>query len=151
MPFRPSTQSLVIGLTLTNANGTTNLNDGTSYAVAGDGTREQVAVSYNQVTATNPTMAGSYIVHSTPQMVAENVKLWVYGTTQTQVQQRFNALKALFESWTYQLHWTFAEYSETWNCNAVSQLNAEMGSTMLHNYMAAVTLTVPRFPVVLNP
>lgn len=151
MPFRPSAQSIVIDLSLTSPSGTLNLNDGTAYAVAGDSTREQVAVSYNQVTATNPTMAGQYLVHSVPQMVSETVKIWVYGTSQVQVQQRYQALKTAFENWAYQLHWTFADYSETWNCNAVTQLNSEMGASMLHNYMAAVTLTVPRFPAVLTP
>lgn len=147
--MRTSVQTMAIGLTIITPDGSTNLNDKTSYGIQGS-SRETVQTQYNQVKATSPVLAGEYLIHSTPQMVTESVGIWCYGSSVAQAMSRYLALKTLFENWTYQLVWTYPGYTETWNCNAVSGVAAQLGQGMLHNYMAGVTLQVPRFPTVLT-
>jgi hypothetical protein len=142
---------MVIGLSIITPNGTTDLNDGTDYKVSAQDTRQSIERTYNQITATSVALAGEYLVHSVPEMVSETVQLWVYGTTQTQVFARYQALITAFENPTYQLAWTFADYSEHWNCNAAKQIVANISQTMLHNYLAQVSVSVPRFPTVVTP
>lgn len=150
MTQRLSTQQLATGLSIVTADGTIDLNDHTGYAIGAD-SRNQTQLSYSQIKATSPALAGEYLIHSTPQMVTESVQVYIYGLTQTSVQTRYKALMAAFEHWSYQLAWSWGDYSEHWNCNAVASVNANFGQGMLHNYMGLVTLSVPRFPTVLVP
>lgn len=143
--------NMVIALTIQTPSGTTNLNDKTNYAVSSQSTRESVTGQNAQIKATSPALAGEYLVHSVPGMVSETVQIWCYGTTQAALNANVKALIAAFESFTFQLHWTFADYSETWNCNAVPSWSADQSQGLLHAYMASVTLPVPRFPAVLIP
>ena len=146
-----STDQMTIGLSIVTPDGTINLNDHSSYAISADATRDRVSVSYRQINATSPALAGDYLVHSVPEMVTESVQIWVYASTQTQLAARYKALRDAFEHWQYQLAWSWADYSEHWNCNAAKSIDANMGQGMLHNYMAQVTLQVPRFPTVVTP
>jgi hypothetical protein len=143
-----TTDSMVIGLSLIGGTGTINLHDKVNYAVAAEATRQGSQKSYVQITAKSPVLAGTYLVHSSPDMVNEQVDIYCYGTTQTLLNTHFKTLQAAFEQWTYQLQWTFADYTETWNCNAVSALTFDLSQTMIHNYMGKVSLTIPRFPAV---
>lgn len=147
----PSTELMSVGLSIITPTVTLNLNDHVSYAISGNSTRESITPTYNQIKASSPALEGEYLIHSTRGMITETVQVWVYGTTQAQVQGRFGALKAAFEEWSFQLAWTWADYSETWNCNAVASFTADMSQTLLHNYLASVTMQVPRFPTVQIP
>lgn len=141
-------EQMTIGLSIVTSDGTTNLNDGTIYKIAKDGTREQVSRTFNQTKATSPALAGEYLVHSVPGMVQESVTIWAFGTTQAELNTRYRALIDAFEHWQYQLVWTYTGYTETWNCNAVISNSADFGQGMIHNFMSKVTLQVPRFPTV---
>lgn len=142
---------MAVALSIITPNGSIDLNDHSHYAVSAQSTRENTSTAYRQILATSPALAGQYLVHSVPDLVTETVGIWVLGATQTALQANYNALRAAFESWTYQLAWTWADYSEHWNCNAVTSMTIDMSQGMLHNYMAHVTLTVPRFPTVVTP
>lgn len=142
---------LTIACSIITPDTTINLNDHSAYALSAQSTREQVSATYNQQKATSPALAGEYLVHSVPGMVVEAVQVWVFGSTQAALQTNYRALKAAFESWSYQLAWTWADYTEHWNCNAVPSINANMGQGLLHSYMAQVSLQVPRYPTVLIP
>jgi hypothetical protein len=147
----PSTDLLVTALLIITPNVTINLNDHVNYAVSGNTTRQAVQTTYTQTMANSPVLAGSYLTHSVPGMVTEQVQIWAYGSTQAITQGNYNALRTAFESWQYQLQWTWADYTETWNCNQVTQISSDMSQGMVHNYMSCITLTVPRFPTILIP
>lgn len=141
--------STTVGLAISTPAGWLPLNDQTNYSVGASGTRSGTSTNYNRIEATSPVLAGAYPVHITPGMVTEQVQVYIYGTTMTQVQANYQALLNAFEQWTYELKWTFLDRVETWNCNAISSATIDMGQGMLHNYMATITLTVPRFPAVI--
>lgn len=142
---------LTIACSIITPDTTINLNDHSAYALSAQSTRENVSVSYNQQKASSPVLAGEYLVHSVPGMVVESVQVWTFGATQAALNANYRALKAAFESWSYQLAWTWADYTEHWNCIAAPSVSANMGQGMLHSYMSQVTLQVPRYPTVQIP
>lgn len=151
MGFRMFADKMTVGCLIVTPDNTIDLNDHVSYALSGEATREQVAAQYNQQKASSPVLAGEYLVHSVPGMVVETVKVYVFGTTQVALAANEKALKTAFENWSYQLAWTWADYSEHWNCNAVPSIGFEKGQVFMHSYMSAATLQVPRFPAVVVP
>jgi len=122
-----------------------NLNDGERYKIDAEQTRDTSAKSWRKVTAESPILGGNYLVHAVPEMVAEQISIWVYGTTQTEVSDNLFTLTELFEQYAYRIRWTFDEYRETWRCQ-LADASMSRGQIWTHNLMAKASFTVPRYP-----
>lgn len=123
------------------------INDSENYKISGDGTRDQVGKTWRKITAQSPVLGGTYLVHAVPEMVAENVSVWVYGQDATGVAENYFALLDLFEQYDYRIRWTFDSYQETWRCQ-LADATSSRGQVWSHNNMAVASFQVPRFPEV---
>ncbi len=122
-----------------------NINNGETYKVSGDGTRETTSKTWRKVTADSPILGGNYLIHAVPEMVSETVGVWVYGTTQTEVNDNLFSLTELFEQYDYRIRWTFDEYREYWRCQLADATTAR-GQVWTHSLMAKADFSIPRYP-----
>lgn len=122
-----------------------NLNDGLTYQISGDQTRETTGKTWRKVTAESPILGGNFLVHAVPDMVNEQLGVWVYGATQTEVSDNLFGLVDLFEQYDYRIRWTFDEYRETWRCQ-LADATMSRGQVWTHSLMANASFTVPRYP-----
>lgn len=122
-----------------------NLNDGLRYKISADGTRDSSSKSFRKVVAQSPILGGDYLVHAVPEMVAENISIWVYGSDQTDVSDNLFHLQELFEQFDYRIRWTTDEYREYWVCQLADSVTSR-NQVWTHSKMAAATFTVPRYP-----
>lgn len=121
------------------------LNDGVTYKIGSDGTRDSTAKTWRKVTADSPILGGNYLIHAVPEMVSESITIWVYGATQTEVSDNLFTLLGLFEQYDYRIRWTFDEYREYWRCQLADAMLSR-GQVWTHNQMAQAQFTVPRYP-----
>ena len=122
-----------------------NLNDKDRYRVSAQATMEQTSKSWRKTTAQSPVLGGSYLIHALPEMVSEQVSLYVDGTNQSDLSDNLFHLDELFEQMSYRLRWTFNEYREYWNCQLAESSHVR-SQVYMHNQMSVCTYTVPRFP-----
>jgi hypothetical protein len=122
-----------------------NLNDGLIYKIGSDATRDTTAKTWRKVTAESPILGGNYLIHAVPEMVTEQVSIWVYGQDQTEVSDNLFGLTDLFEQYDFRIRWTFDEYRETWRCQ-LAESSMSRGQVWTHNLMAKAEFTVPRYP-----
>ena len=122
-----------------------NLNDGEKYKIAGDDTRDSTAKSWRKITADSPILGGNYLIHAVPDMVSEQMSVWVYGQTQTELSDNLFGLQDLFEQYDFRIRWTFDEYRETWRCQ-LADTTMSRGQVWTHSMMAKATFTIPRYP-----
>jgi hypothetical protein len=122
-----------------------NLNDGEVYKIAGDATRDSTQQTWRKVTAESPILGGNYLIHAVPEMVAETLGVWVYGTTQTEVNDNLFTLVEVFEQYDYRLRWTFDEYREYWRCQ-LADSTMSRGQVWTHSLMARAEFNIPRYP-----
>jgi len=122
-----------------------NLNDHDSYRIGAEQTRDSTARTWRKITADSSVLGGTYLIHAVPEMVSEQVHLWVYGGSQTELSDNLFTLMELFEQYDYQLRWTFDEYRETWRCQ-LADATMSRGQVWTHSLMASVALTIPRWP-----
>lgn len=123
------------------------INDQETYKINADQTRDSVSKTWRRTTAQSPVLGGTYLVHAVPELVTENVAVWVYGQDQTGVAENFFALYDLFEQYDFRIRWTFDNFQETWRCQ-LSDSNYSRGQVWTHNNMAMAAFQVPRFPEV---
>lgn len=121
------------------------LNDSEKFKIGGDSTRDGTSKSWRKITAQSPVLGGEYIVHAVPDMISEQISIWVYGRTQTDLHDNFWFLDQLFEQMDYRIRWTTNEYRETWRCQ-MADASYSRAQVWTHNMMAQSTFTVPRFP-----
>lgn len=122
-----------------------NLNDGERFKINAENTRDATAKSWRKIEASSPILGGSYLVHAVPDMVSEQVSVWVYGQSQSDLADNFFFLEELFEQFDYRIRWTMNEYREYWRCS-LADANSARGQVWTHNQMALSTFTVPRYP-----
>jgi len=122
-----------------------NLNDGEVYKVSAEGTRDSTAKTWRKTIAESPILGGNYLIHAVPDMVTEQVSIWVYGTTQSEVNDNLFALNELFEQYDFRMRWTLNEYREYWRCQ-LADATMSRGSVWTHSLMAYTQFTVPRYP-----
>ena len=121
-----------------------NLNDGVNYKIGAE-SRESSAKTWRKVTAESPILGGNYLIHAVPEMVTEQLSVWVYGSTQTEVSDNLFGLTDLFEQYDYRIRWTFDEYREYWRCQ-LADATMSRGQVWTHSLMASTQFTVPRYP-----
>ena len=121
-----------------------NLNDGLTYKIGAD-TRENTSKTWRKTTADSPILGGNYLVHAVPDMVQEQIGVWVYGATQTEVSDNLHTLIELFEQYDYRIRWTFDEYREYWRCQ-LADATMSRGQVWTHSLMASASFQVPRYP-----
>lgn len=126
-----------------------NLNDQEKYRISAEATRDNVAKTFRKVTAESPILGGNYLIHAVPEMVQEQVGIWVYGNNQSDLSDNIFFLYDLFEQFSYQLRWTTNEYREIWTCQ-LADSSSGRGQVWTHSQMAVVTFTVPRYPRVVR-
>ena len=126
-----------------------NLNDGEIYKVSGDGTRDSTQKTWRKVTADSPILGGNYLIHAVPEMISEQIGVWVYGSSQTEVSDSLFALTELFEQYDYRIRWTFDEYRETWRCQ-LADATMSRGQVWTHSTMARAEFNIPRYPDVVR-
>lgn len=122
-----------------------NINDGERYVINADVTRQQTSRSWRKVTSQSPVLAGNYLVHAVPEMVSEDIGVWVYGIDQTDVADNLFTLQELFEQFDFRVRWTTNEYRETWRCQ-LAEVSTARGHVYTHNMMAAAQFRIPRYP-----
>jgi len=122
-----------------------NLNDGLVYKIGAESTRDSVSKSWRKVTADSPILGGNYLIHAVPEMVGEQVGVWVYGATQTEVSDNLFGLMELFEQYDYRIRWTLDEYREYWRCQ-LADASVSRGQVWTHSLMAKAEFAVPRYP-----
>lgn len=122
-----------------------NLNDHANYRIAASPTRETTQQSWRKTTAQSPILGGTYLVHAVPDMVSEQIAVWVYGSNQTEVSDNLFTLVGLFEQYDYRVRWTFDEYREYWRCQ-LADISISRGQIWTHSLMAQATFTIPRYP-----
>ena len=122
-----------------------NLNDQMRYRINAEQTRDQTQKGWRKVTATSAVLGGDYLIHAVPEMVTEQVAVWVYGQDQTDLADNFWFLHELFEQYDYRIRWTFNEYREYWRCQ-LAEASSSRGHVMTHNVMAMCGFQVPRYP-----
>jgi hypothetical protein len=121
------------------------LNDGLVYRIGAEGTRDSTAKTWRKTLADSPILGGNYLVHAVPDMVAEQIGVWVYGGTQTEVSDNLFGLQDLFEQYDYRIRWTFDEYREYWRCQ-LADASVSRNQVWTHSLMAKADFTVPRYP-----
>lgn len=121
------------------------LNDGLVYKISADGTRDSTAKTWRKTVADSPILGGNYLVHAVPDMVTEQIGIWVYGGTQTEVSDNLFGLTDLFEQYDFRIRWTFDEYREYWRCQ-LADATVSRNQVWTHNLMALASFTVPRYP-----
>lgn len=121
------------------------LNDGQVFKINGQNTLESTQKTWRKITTTSPILGGDYLIHATPDMVNENVSVWIYGNSQSDLSDNFFFLEQLFEQFDFRIRWTFNEYREYWRCQ-LAEANSSRGQVWAHNQMAMSSFTVPRFP-----
>lgn len=122
-----------------------NLNDQSNYKIAAQSTRDATQKTWRKVTAQSPILGGTYLVHAVPEMMSEQISVWVYGSDQTEVSDNLFTLLALFEQYDYRVRWTFDEYREYWRCQ-LADATIGRGQVWTHSLMASVQFTIPRYP-----
>ena len=122
-----------------------NLNDGEVYKIAGDNTRDSTQKTWRKVVADSPILGGNYLIHAVPEMVNEQVGVWIYGQSQTELSDNLFGLTELFEQYDYRIRWTFDEYRETWRCQ-LADATTSRGQVWTHSTMAKAEFSVPRYP-----
>jgi hypothetical protein len=121
-----------------------NLNDNEVYRIGAE-TRDSTTKTWRKVIADSPILGGNYLIHAVPDMVAEQVSVWVYGQSQSEVSDNLFMLAQLFEQYDYRIRWTFDEYREYWRCQ-LADSSMSRGQVWTHNLMAKAQYTVPRYP-----
>ena len=122
-----------------------NINDGERYKINAEQTRDSSAKTWRKITAQSPVLGGNYLIHAVPEMVMEQVSIWVYGNDQTDLADNLFFLDDLFEQHEYRMRWTFNEYREYWRCQ-LADSTMSRGHIWTHNKMAVTAFAVPRYP-----
>ncbi len=122
-----------------------NLNDGEVYKISGDETRDSTQKTWRKVTADSPILGGNYLIHAVPDMVSEQISVWVYGQSQTELSDNLFLLTELFEQYDFRIRWTLDEYRETWRCQ-LADASMSRGQVWTHSTMARCEFAVPRYP-----
>jgi hypothetical protein len=135
---------IVLNLEISWSGGWVSLNDHVKYKVNAQGTLDQTRKSFRTVKATSPVLSGDYLIHAVPDMVTENVSLWVYGTSSYDANVNLNAVTDMFEQYSYQLRWTFNNMIETWNCQ-MAEATTTRSQVYAVNKMAQASFVVPRY------
>jgi hypothetical protein len=126
-----------------------NLNDGDIYKISGDSTRDSTQKTWRKVVADSPILGGNYLIHAVPEMVGEQIAVWVYGQSQTDLSDNLFTLTELFEQYDFRIRWTFDEYRETWRCQ-LADATVSRGQVWTHSMMAKAEFAVPRYPDVVR-
>jgi hypothetical protein len=121
-----------------------NLNDHDVYRIGAD-SRESTSKTWRKIVADSPILGGNFLIHAVPDMVSEQVSVWVYGTTQTEVADNLFFLTEMFEQYDYRIRWTFDDYREYWRCQ-LADATMSRGHVWTHNLMAQAQFNVPRYP-----
>lgn len=126
-----------------------NLNDRDRFQISADQSLDASQRSWRKITATSPVFGGNYLVHAVPDMVTENVGVWIRGSSQSEMNDNYALLQELFEQFDFRMRWTFNEYREYWRCQ-LADSSTSRGQVWAHNQMAQTTFSVPRYPNVVR-
>lgn len=121
------------------------LNDGERFRINADGTRDSTAKTWRRVTAESPILGGNYLIHAVPEMVVEQVGVWVYGQDQVDLADNNYFLETLFEQMDFRMRWTYDDYREYWRCQ-LPDSTISRGQIWTHSTMASQAFQVPRYP-----
>jgi hypothetical protein len=121
------------------------LNDGEKYKISAEGTRDQTQKTWRRFSAQSPVLGGDYLIHAVPEMVRENLSVWVYGQDQTDLADNIFFLDELFEQLDYRIRWTTDEYREYWRCQLADGTSSR-NHVWTHSLMAVSSFQVPRYP-----
>ena len=121
------------------------LNDHDRYIVGAENTRDSVTKSWRKITAQSPVLGGDFLVHAVPEMITEQISVFIHGADQSDLADNFFFLDELFEQPNYRIRWTLNDYREYWRCQ-LAEASHSRGQVWTHGNMAQSTYSVPRFP-----
>lgn len=131
---------------ISNGAGWTSLNDGLKYRVSAEGTKDNTQTSWRKIEAKSPVLEGSYLVHAVKDEVMDNLTVYVYGGTHTELNQNLQALVDLFSQFSFQIRFTYnGGGRETWDCH-VADHSISRNQVYTHANMAVFSASVPRMP-----
>lgn len=136
--------ALYVGCEISYGSQWVNLNDTINFKIGADNTRDGTSKTYRKTSVQSPVLSGSYLVHAVPDMVSEQISVWVYGEDQTNLNDNVSFLQTLFEQWNYRIRWTFDEYRQYWECQ-LADINISQNQVWTHSQMAQLSMTIPRF------
>ena len=122
-----------------------NLNDHVKFKVGSQATRDAASKTFRKTIAQSPVLSGSYLIHAVPEMVQQQMSVWVYGSDQTDLADNFFELEELLQQWSFRIRWTFDNYREYWNCQ-LADLVSSRSQVWTHSLMASVQATIPIYP-----
>lgn len=122
-----------------------NINDHVRYKVGAQATRDSISKTHRKTVAQSPVLSGSYLIHAVPDMVQQQMSVWVYGANQVDLADNYFALTEALEQWSFRIRWTFDTYREYWNCQ-LADLVSSRSQVWTHSLMASVQATIPTFP-----
>lgn len=123
------------------------LNDEEKYRISATNTRDTSSKTWRKITAQSPVLGGTYLVHAVPEMITEQVSIFIHGTDQADLADNLFFLDEIFEQPSFQLKWYTNDYLETWDCQ-LADASYQRGQVWTHSTMALTTYSVPRFPTV---
>jgi len=148
IPTRPIADSAFAMSIYTSAGTWLNLNDKSNYVVAGD-SLGNVATSWRKTEVQNPYVEGKFLVHAVKEMVTEDIKVWVSGSSQSLLRDNIDAIVDQFSQLSYQVKFNFGNSQITWNCQT-ADYSIEMTREYMHAMYVPVKFSVPRFPTVIR-
>ena len=122
-----------------------NINNGEQYKINSEQTRDSASKTWRKTLADSPVLGGNYLVHAVPEMVTEQLSVWVYGSDQADLSENYYGLERLFEQYDFRIRWTFDDYREYWRCQ-LPDVTYSRGHVWTHNLMAIMNFQIPRYP-----
>lgn len=122
------------------------LNDKLNFEIGAE-TIQSTQISWRKVVAESPITEGSYTIHAVKGMVTESIQVYVHGGSQVELNDNIRRLEFLFSRLDFRVRLTFDNYREYWKCQT-SEWQTQRAQVYVHNLMAIMTFSVPRFPTV---
>lgn len=103
------------------------------------------AQTLRRITASSNHYDGTVLIHTTKEQVQETITVTVYGQDQNQVTENLLLLQEIVEQPLYRVRMTYGNHRQTWLCDS-ADFNISRGHVFMHNTMAQMRLSIPRFP-----
>jgi hypothetical protein len=127
--------------------GLMNLDDHEKYIVAGDSFTAQT-MTWRRQQVQSPYVAGKFTTHAVPDMVTEQLNIWVLGDNQMHLQRNLADLIDAFSQVYYQITWSVDIQSYTWNCE-MADYSIDFTNTLTFSRHLSFKANIPRLPAII--
>lgn len=124
--------------------GTLDINDGTSYRIAGPSILGGT-VTWDRKTVSSPDVDGDFTIHRRRPNVTDMLAIYVKGTTTADLMAKIKTLANAFSQDRYTLAINIGAAANQWDCEA-ADYSVELDTAHVHALYARVTFNIPRRP-----